>query len=195
MLKKQTYKAIFLDRDGVINQEVDYLSDPKDLVLIDGVIQALKIFIKLDFKLVVITNQSGIARGIFSEEDLSKIHLKLKKILKNESIELDGIYFCPHHPDLNLEGGITEYLKDCTCRKPNNGMILQAQKDLNIDFSKSFLVGDSVRDLQSGNLCNIQGFGVKTGKGCPGLTESEGIHLENLLEVAQFIQSSTSKKG
>lgn len=185
-------KAIFLDRDGVINQEVDYLSNPNDLILIDGVTEALRIFISLGFKLVVITNQSGIARGMLTEEDLSEIHLRLTDILQKESIVLDGIYFCPHHPDLNLEGGVTKYLQNCECRKPNNGMILQAQKDLNIDFSQSFLVGDSLRDVQSGNLCKIQGFGVKTGKGCPGLTKAEGMHLNDLLDVAQYIQSSTN---
>lgn len=189
---KPSHKAIFLDRDGVINQEVDYLSNPDDLKLIDGVIPALKIFKKLGYKLVVITNQSGIARGILTEVDLSNIHIRLKEILKIDSIDLDGIYFCPHHPDINLSDGVKKYLMDCTCRKPNNGMLLQAQQDLNIDFSSSFLVGDSLRDIQSGNLCGIQGFGVKTGKGCPGLTDSVGIHLNDLLDVAIYIQNNFS---
>jgi D-glycero-D-manno-heptose 1,7-bisphosphate phosphatase len=183
MLDKQSNKVIFLDRDGVVNQEVDYLSDPKDLVLI-------KIFKNLNFKLVVITNQSGIARGMLSETDLSRIHARLEQVLQNESIKLDGIYYCPHHPDLNLAGGIEKYLMNCTCRKPNNGMLLQAQKDLDIDFTQSYLVGDSLRDIQSGNLCGIQGFGVKTGKGCPGLTQSVGIHLNDLLDVAHYIQEN-----
>ncbi|MCO4783879.1 MAG: D-glycero-beta-D-manno-heptose 1,7-bisphosphate 7-phosphatase [Candidatus Cloacimonetes bacterium] len=192
MIMKPSHKAIFLDRDGVINQEVDYLSNPDDLKLIDGVIPALKIFKKLGYKLVVITNQSGIARGILTEVDLSNIHIRLKEILKIDSIDLDGIYFCPHHPDINLSDGVKKYLMDCTCRKPNNGMLLQAQQDLNIDFSSSFLVGDSLRDIQSGNLCGIQGFGVKTGKGCPGLTDSVGIHLNDLLDVAIYIQNNFS---
>ncbi|MCJ8344512.1 HAD family hydrolase [bacterium] len=182
-------KAIFLDRDGVINQEVDYLSNPDDLVLIDGVIEALKIFQKLDFKLVIITNQSGIARNILNEDDLTKIHQKLEELLTPEDLILHGIYFCPHHPDLNLAGGNPKYLKACTCRKPGNGMLLQAQKDLDIDFNKSFLVGDSVRDLQAGNLCGIQGFGVKTGKACIGLKPELGLHLADLLEVAQYIKT------
>lgn len=181
-------KAIFLDRDGVINKEVDYLSEPEDLELINGVIEALSIFQKLGFKLIIITNQSGIARNLFTENDLDIIHQKLRDILLENKITLDGIYYCPHHPDIHLKNGNIKFLGNCNCRKPKNGMILQAQKDLSIDFTQSFLVGDSLRDIQSGNLCGIQGFGVKTGKACIGL-KNEGIHLDDLLKVAKYIKS------
>ena len=118
-------KAIFLDRDGVINVEVGYLSNPDDFKIIEGSIEALKILNKKEFLLIVITNQAGIARGYYTEEILNTIHNKMKSILKAQNVTLTDIYFCPHHP---------EFTGYCDCRKPNPGMILKAKKKYNIDL-------------------------------------------------------------
>jgi len=151
-----TNKAIFLDRDGVINKEVSHLSDPKDFEFIKGSIEALKLFKQKGFLLIIITNQAGIARGLFTEETLSKIHYKMIKILKENNIQLDDIYYCPHHP---------EFTGPCDCRKPNPGMILKAQLKHNIDLSDSYMVGDTLNDIETGKAVKCKTILVLTGYG------------------------------
>ena len=149
-------KAIFLDRDGVINKEVSHLSDPEDFEFIPGSIEALKLLKQKDFLLIVITNQAGIARGIFTEETLKLIHHKMIKILEQNNIKLDDIYYCPHHP---------EFTGPCDCRKPKPGMILKAQTKYNIDLTKSFMVGDTLNDIQTGKAAKCKTVLVLTGYG------------------------------
>ncbi|MFX1477528.1 MAG: D-glycero-beta-D-manno-heptose 1,7-bisphosphate 7-phosphatase [Promethearchaeota archaeon] len=149
-------KAIFLDRDGVINKEVSYLSDPKDFEFIEGSIEALKILKQKGFLLIVITNQAGIARGFLSEETLNSIHNKMISILKKNSVNLDGIYYCPHHPD---------FTGSCECRKPNTGMIMKAQSHFNINLTNSYLVGDTLNDVETGKNANCKTVLVMTGYG------------------------------
>jgi D,D-heptose 1,7-bisphosphate phosphatase len=149
-------KAIFLDRDGVINKEVSHLSDPKNFEFIEGSIEALKILKQKSFLLIVITNQAGIARGIFTEETLMAIHDKMKNILNKNNIQLDDIYYCPHHP---------EFTGSCDCRKPNPGMILKAQSKYNIDLTNSFMVGDTLNDIQTGITAKCKTVLVLTGYG------------------------------
>ncbi|MFX0000766.1 MAG: D-glycero-beta-D-manno-heptose 1,7-bisphosphate 7-phosphatase [Candidatus Hodarchaeota archaeon] len=149
-------RAIFLDRDGVINKEVNYLSDPKDFKFIDGSIDALKILKRKSYLLIIITNQAGIARGLFTEESLKTIHNKMIGILRQHNIELDDIYYCPHHP---------EFTGPCDCRKPNPGMILQAQINHNIDLTNSYMVGDTLNDIQTGKNANCKTVLVLTGYG------------------------------
>jgi len=149
-------KAIFLDRDGVINKEVSHLSDPKNLEFIEGSIEALKILKQKSFILIVITNQAGIARGLFTEETLMAIHDKMKNILNKNSIQLDDIYYCPHHP---------EFTGSCDCRKPNPGMILKAQSKHNIDLTNSFMIGDTLNDIQTGITAKCKTVLVLTGYG------------------------------
>jgi len=149
-------KAIFLDRDGVINKEVDHLSDPKDFEFIDGSIEALKLLKQKNFLLIVITNQAGIARGLFTEETLKKIHDKMIKILKQNNLRLDDIYYCPHHP---------EFTGPCDCRKPKPGMILKAKIKHNIDLTNSFMVGDTLNDIQTGRAVDCKTVLLLTGYG------------------------------
>ena len=149
-------KAIFLDRDGVINKEVDHLSDPKDFEFIDGSIEALKLLKQKNFLLIVITNQAGIARGFFTEETLKKIHDKMIKILKQNNLRLDDIYYCPHHP---------EFTGPCDCRKPKPGMILKAKIKHNIDLTNSFMVGDTLNDIQTGRAVDCKTVLLLTGYG------------------------------
>ena len=154
MIDKQ--RAIFLDRDGVINKEVNYLSDPEDFILIEGTIEALKLLKQKGFLLIVITNQAGIARGFFDEKTLGSIHKKMEDLLNQENIFLDKIYYCPHHPDFTGE---------CNCRKPKPGMIFNAKDKFNIDLSESYLVGDTLNDIETGHNANCKTVLVLTGYG------------------------------
>jgi len=140
-------KAVFLDRDGVINKDVGYLDDFKKFKLLPNVINAIKLLKKFNFKIVIITNQSGVARGYFSEEQLNKIHEKMLKIIEKKGGKIDEIYYCPHHPEFGNE----KYKKKCSCRKPNIGLILKAKNELNIDLEQSFFIGDKITDIIAGN--------------------------------------------
>jgi len=154
MTKKN--RAIFLDRDGVINKEVNYLSDPSDFEFIEGSIEALKILKQKRFLLIVISNQAGIARGYFTEETLKKIHEKMIKILNQNDTKMDAIYYCPHHP---------KFTGSCDCRKPNPGMILKAKLKYNIDLKRSYMVGDTLNDIKTGKAVKCKTVLVLTGYG------------------------------
>jgi D,D-heptose 1,7-bisphosphate phosphatase len=175
-------KAIFLDRDGVINKEVNYLSNPDDFEFISASIKALKILKKKGYLLFIVTNQSGIARGYFTEETLGEIHAKMDKILIKSNIKLDGIFYCPHHPD---------FTGKCNCRKPNPGMILNAVTLYNIDLEKSYFVGDTLIDIQTGIAARCKTVLVLTGYGKKEFKNIQKIRpdmvFENLYEFAKKI--------
>jgi D,D-heptose 1,7-bisphosphate phosphatase len=156
MKMSEKTKAIFLDRDGVINKEVSYLSNPDMFEFIEGSIEALKILKQKKFMLIVITNQAGIARGFFTEETLMAIHNKMIQNLKRNGVALDDIYYCPHHP---------EFTGPCDCRKPNPGMIYNARSKYNIDLTQSYMVGDTLNDVQTGKAANCITVLVLTGYG------------------------------
>jgi len=149
-------KAIFLDRDGAINKEVSYLSNPNDFKFIRGSIEALKILKQKGFLLIIITNQASIARGLFTEETLNAIHDKMIRILRQNNVQLDDIYYCPHHP---------EFTGPCDCRKPKPGMIKKAQLKYNIDLHNSYLVGDTINDIETGKALGCKTVLVLTGYG------------------------------
>ncbi len=146
--------AVFLDRDGTINEDTGYIDSPERLVIIDGVFSAIKRLNSKGFKVVVITNQSGVARGYFSKEAADAVNKRLEDVLKKNGAHLDGIYYCPHHPDDN-----------CECRKPKTGMLEKAKKDLHIDFEKSYVVGDKVSDVEIARKIGGKGILVLTGAG------------------------------
>jgi len=153
--------AIFIDRDGVINVDHGYVAKIDDFEFIDGVIDACKRLKEKGYLLVVITNQSGIARGYYSEQQFNQLTQWMDYSFANEGVELDGIYYCPHH----AEHGVGELKIDCDCRKPKPGLILSAVKDLNIDLNTSMLVGDTITDIQAGIAAGIElNYLVKTGK-------------------------------
>nr|WP_300324883.1 D-glycero-beta-D-manno-heptose 1,7-bisphosphate 7-phosphatase [uncultured Anaerostipes sp.] len=147
---KNKQKAIFLDRDGTINKYKGFLRDIDKFELIDGVTEAIKRINTSGYLAIVVTNQPVIARGEVSYEGLEEIHNKMETLLGGEGAYLDGIYFCPHHPDRGFEGEIVEFKIECECRKPKPGMLLKARKDFNIDFSKSWMVGDGENDIGVG---------------------------------------------
>jgi D-glycero-D-manno-heptose 1,7-bisphosphate phosphatase len=152
--------AVFLDRDGTINAEVDYLSNPDDLALIGNAGEAIARLNRAGYLCVVITNQSGIARGILTEERLSEIHQRLDEMLAVTDARVDHYEFCPHHPDHGTE----LYRRDCDCRKPSPGMYRAAQAACGIDLSQSWAVGDSSRDLEAAETLGVPGLLVRTGK-------------------------------
>lgn len=139
--------AIFIDRDGTLVEARHYPSRPEDLLLYDGIGHELRHLQEQGFLLVVITNQSGIARGYFDETDLERMHAYLRDDLARFGVTLDGIYFCPHH----IEGVIPELSVACDCRKPAPGMLLRAAADLDIDLSRSWFIGDILDDVEAGN--------------------------------------------
>ena len=153
--------AVFLDRDGTINVEVDYLSDPADLVLEKGAGAAIAALNQGGYDVVVITNQSGVARGILDLETLDRVNARLSLLLENEAAHFDALRFCPHHPTVGDE----RFRKDCDCRKPLPGMMTSAAEELGTDLKASWVVGDSIRDLQAGAALGVPGILVGTGKG------------------------------
>lgn len=143
-------KAVFLDRDGTLNEYVGFLSKPEQIKLIDGAAEAVKKINESGYLAIVVTNQPVIARGECSLEDLDEIHNQLETELGNRGAYLDDIFSCPHHPDRGFEGERPEYKTDCECRKPKPGLLYMAAEKYNVDLSASYMAGDSVRDVQAG---------------------------------------------
>jgi len=154
-------RAVFLDRDGTVNEEVGYLHKLDELRLIPGAGAAIKRLNEAGLKVVLVTNQSGIARGYFSESQLHDIHVRLEQMLSSEGARLDAIYYCPHHPS----AGNSHYTRDCDCRKPGTGLIDRAARDLEIDVRQSFVVGDKWSDVELGQRAGAHSILVRTGYG------------------------------
>ncbi len=161
MIEAKKWQAVFLDRDGTINEEVGYLDRMEKLQLLPGAAEAIRLINASGMKAVVVTNQSGVARGIFTESFVAETHARLREMLRAEGASLDGIYFCPHHPT----EGLVEYLKICDCRKPAPGMLIRAAEELRIDPLRSYMVGDTLKDIEAGAKAGAQGILVRTGYG------------------------------
>ncbi|WP_438862630.1 D-glycero-beta-D-manno-heptose 1,7-bisphosphate 7-phosphatase [Neptunicella sp.] len=145
-------KAVFLDRDGVINVDHGYTIKIDDFEFIDGVFESCKILQELGYLLVVVTNQSGIARGFYNEQQLAELHQWMVEQFRHNGVDIAGVYYCPHH----AQHGSGEYLQACDCRKPQPGMLLKAAAELDIDLSQSVIVGDKESDLQAGKNAGLQ---------------------------------------
>lgn len=143
-------KAIFLDRDGTINKYVGYLRTPEQFELLDGVGEAIRKINLSGYLAIVVTNQPVIARGDVTVDGLQQIHNKMETMLGKEGAYLDGVYYCPHHPDKGFAGEVEELKIVCECRKPKAGLLLQSAKDFNIDLSQSWMIGDSENDVLAG---------------------------------------------
>lgn len=154
-------KIVFLDRDGTLNEEVNYLHRPEDMRLLPGVPQALARLKEAGFKLVVITNQAGVARGYYREEDVKTLHQYMNGLLADFGAEIDGFYYCPHHP----VHGIGDYKKNCLCRKPGIGMFLQAEEQFAVDKAHSYMIGDKLLDTRAGQNYGVFSVLVGTGYG------------------------------
>lgn len=179
--KKQ--KAIFLDRDGTINEYVGFLKHIDDFRLIDGTADAIRMINQSDFLAIVITNQPVIARGEVTLEELQEIHHKMETLLGQEGAYVDAIYYCPHHPDKGYEGERPEYKLDCDCRKPKPGMLFAAAEKYNIDLSQSWMIGDGESDVKAGQAagCHVAMIGNRK------IQFDDVAHFEKLKEPVEEI--------
>jgi histidinol-phosphate phosphatase family protein len=180
-------KAVFLDRDGVINEEISFISKPEDMVLYDFTPAAIRKINQSEFKSIIITNQSVIARNLCTVKELKVIHNKMETLLGKEKAKIDAVYYCPHHPDKGYPEERPEYKIDCFCRKPKPGMILDAAFDYNIDLNKSFMIGDNDRDIEAGYNAGCTTVGVMTGYGLRKASARPHFFFTNLLEAVNFI--------
>ncbi len=190
-------KVIFLDRDGTLNEEINYLHRPEDLRIFPGVIAALRNFKEHGFKLVVVTNQAGVARGYYTEEDVVKLHEYMNDILSAGGAGIDAWYYCPHHP----EHGIGAYKVACACRKPGIGMFKKAEENFDVDKASSWMIGDNKCDLFAGKNYGVRTALVGTGYGAgikndPDMAPFFDIYGDSLLDVSRIIceEDETAKR-
>lgn len=169
---KNKQKAIFLDRDGTINKYVGFLRFPEEIELTEDASEAIKLINSSEYLAVVVTNQPVIARGEVTWSGLEEIHNKMETLLGQDGAYLDALYFCPHHPHKGYEGEIPELKFDCDCRKPKPGMLIKAAKDLNIELTSSYMIGDSNTDVEAGKAA-----------GCKAIKIEEGGLLEAVREI------------
>lgn len=179
-------KVIFLDRDGTINVEKSYLYKWEDFEFEKNAIEGLKELKNLGYEFIVVTNQSGIGRGYYTEENLVALNNQMTQKLKEFGIEILECFYCPHHP----EKGIGKYKVDCNCRKPNPGMLLEGIKKYDVDIENSFMIGDKKGDLEAGKKASLKSILVLTGYGKKIEEEVKGNYLiaKDLLEVAAILK-------
>ena len=165
-------RAVLLDRDGTLTVEGEWLTRRQDLRLVPGAAAALARLAERGWKLVLVTNQSAIARGLLTPAQLDEIHAELAEQLAAQGARLDALYSCPHHPS----AGLGEYRVECECRKPRPGLVLQAARELGLDLARCWMVGDAARDLEAGWAAGVPGILVATGKGAAeiGLLRARG---------------------
>ena len=166
--------GVFLDRDGTVNEEVDFLTDPGQLRLIPGAGAAVRSLNRRNLPVCIISNQSGVARGFLTEGDLGPIHARLREALAAEGAAVDRIYYCPHHPT----EGIAPYRTACECRKPAPGMVLQGARELGLDPRRSFVVGDRIVDVQAGKAVGARTILVLTGYGTRSVEECRAAGVQ-----------------
>ena len=173
-------KAIFFDRDGVVNVEVSYLCEPDKTELIPGCAEAIRKIHDAGFLAIAVTNQSGIARKMYTVADMMSVHARIQKILLEQGADctVDAFYYCPHHKDFSGE---------CSCRKPHPGMLLQAAEDFNIDLENSCMIGDRMSDLRAGSTAGCSKCVlVKTGY---GENEVEKVHETNFAVAGNLLDA------
>ena len=147
-------KAVFFDRDGTLNEDVNYLHKIEDFRWCEGAIDAIRYCNEKGYLVIVVTNQSGVARGYFPEEDVRQLHTWMNRELMEQNAHIDAFYYCPHHP----EGTVAEYAKLCACRKPATGLVDAACSSFRIDRARSFLVGDRESDLECAKNAGVRGI-------------------------------------
>ncbi|MAG50565.1 D-glycero-beta-D-manno-heptose-1,7-bisphosphate 7-phosphatase [archaeon] len=184
-------KAIFFDRDGTINVDKGYVYKLEDLEFEKNAIEGLKELTKTEYKLIVITSQSGVGRGYYTEEDMHKFNHELIRRLNEKGIKIENIYFCPHHP----EKGIGKYKVDCDCRKPEPGLIMGAKNEYNLTLQDSIMIGDKTSDIEVGKRSRCKTILVKTGEG--GKDKSYNIKpdyvADDLLDAAKWILNNKNE--
>ncbi len=188
--------AVFLDRDGTINHDPGYVSSPDQMVIYPWTFEAIRMINEAGLKAIVVTNQSGIARGFYSEEDLSAVHERMRSDLAERGARVDAVYYCPHHPEI----AVLPYGGPCECRKPNPGMLLRASREHEIDLSRSYVIGDKACDMDLAENAGALGILVRTGYGTITLSHPDrfpctpGLVAEDLLEAVQLILGGRIEK-
>ena len=164
-------KTVFLDRDGTINVEKNYLYRPEEFEFIPKVPEAIARLNNAGYQVIVVSNQAGVARGYYSEDDVIKLHQYVNEQLSKYKAHIDGFYYCPHHPD----AGIGKYKMKCHCRKPEKGLFEKACEDFDVNIEDSWMIGDNIGDIKAGNNFHLKTILVRTGYGSQ--LEKEGFHL------------------
>jgi D,D-heptose 1,7-bisphosphate phosphatase len=152
-------RAVFLDKDGTLVENVPYNVEPRRIMLASGAGPALRLLSRLDYRFYVVSNQDGIAHGKFEEAALHKVHDRVHDLLFRENVSLDGFYYCPHHPD----GAVSQFAQACNCRKPAPGMLLKAAEEHDIDLGASWMVGDILHDVEAGNRAGCRTLLIDNG--------------------------------
>lgn len=196
-VEKKRRPAVFLDRDGTINEQMGYINHLSRFKLLPKVADAISLLNRNEIQVVVVTNQSGLARGYFPITLLETVHKKMIRLLKEKNAFIDGLYICPHHP----EAKEIQYRLDCSCRKPKTGLLEQASEELHLDLSNSYMVGDRWSDLKCGNAVGAKSILVLSGYGRGDLDyigptqEVQPQHIaEDLLKAAEWIVDDMNKK-
>jgi D-glycero-D-manno-heptose 1,7-bisphosphate phosphatase len=182
--------ALFIDRDGTINEQMGYINHMSRFLVLPRVPEAVRLLNENHILAIVVSNQSGVARGYHPIELVHQLHAHLQATLKKEGALIDGIFFCPHHP----RGSIPEYAKACHCRKPETGLIDQARESFDIDLANSYVVGDRYTDMEMAHRAGMRGILVKTGYGLGEIAyvlphqPTQPVHIaEDLLEAVQWV--------
>jgi D-glycero-D-manno-heptose 1,7-bisphosphate phosphatase len=184
-----TKSAIFIDRDGTINEDIGYVSHPDQLFIYPFAAEAIRLINEAGLEVIIITNQSGIARGLYTEATLDAIHEKLRLELGREGAQIDGVYYCPHHP----RHGDEHYRKICDCRKPQTAMLERAAAEHGINLSSSYVIGDKASDINLATNAGAKGVLVMTGYGAETQANLERfpcyptLVAKNLLEAIKLI--------
>jgi D-glycero-D-manno-heptose 1,7-bisphosphate phosphatase len=190
-------RAIFIDRDGTINEDIGYVSSPDQLILYPWAAEAVRLINNSGRKAIVITNQSGIAREMYTEDILARIHSRMIKELARGGARIDAVYYCPHHPAI----GEPPYRGVCECRKPLTGMLDAASREHNIDLARSYVIGDKASDIELAENAGARGVLVMTGYGSETRAHPDrwpcqpAIIAENLLEAVKQILDSELSQG
>ena len=182
-------KAIFLDKDGTLIVDVAYNVDPEQIVLYPDAGPALHRMQAAGYRLVVVSNQSGVARGYFNETDLPAVWERLTDLFVPFGVTFDGFYYCPHEPS----GTVSDYALACDCRKPQPGMLRQAAQELNINLAESWMIGDILNDVEAGNRAGCRSLLVNRGnetEWLPGPYRTPAVCVDSLLEAAEQIVST-----
>ncbi len=175
--------TIILDRDGVINQDSDaYIKSPDEWIPIPGSLEAIARLSQAGYQVLVATNQSGLARGLFDQATLDAIHQKMESAIEEHAGRLDGIFYCPHGPD-----------DGCSCRKPEPGLLLQIEQQLSIDLTQAIVVGDSLRDLQAATAVGAKPVLVLTGKGVKTMSQIDQEQIDIHHNLADFVETLLAK--
>jgi len=180
-------KAVFLDRDGVLNVERSYICKPEEIEMYQFTPEAVRKINDSEYLAILVTNQSAIARKLCTIDDVESVHNALKNELGRHLAHLDAIYFCPHFYDRDSSEIIPEYNIDCDCRKPKPGLLIRAAKDFGIDLKASYMIGDSERDILAGRRAGCKTIGVRTGYGLKDTSVQPDYVFDNLLEAVNFI--------